>query len=396
MNYTISWTVTVLACFIICGATDPFSRYLQSLEGEVHAKQHNIPCPKIYISDGSGYDESPLGTLILHSLLHDSENGRVYEAQVDRGEQVVVKYVNDCFARLERGMTVNPLVWENAVMSSLSEAGIAPKNLFLSRRALIKQTNAPILRRNMTPFFLANKQSCIDFQSTVRFLVHEPVGPTLSSYFEALSHNNDPSFALKVFASVRQSLELLHKLSATAYTHGDIHFGNIAFKRVISAEELMAVNPAHEELVLLNFQFATSSVFANRFAIASWPPRGRALEQLSPWQLEGFPQGPRDDVYRLFFQMARVLSKNNFGLPAVRSGASQDEAVEVWRRFHDNGNFFEKLQEIFCIQHPQRYCSITAELNFIVMYIRALPQPQSPIDYMFLSKKLGSLMSILE
>jgi len=91
--------------------------------------------------------------------------------------------------------------------------------------------------------------------SEIRFTVLERVGPTVNEYVKSHVFKKD-AFARessrKLLVIVLNVVKLSQRLHSEVIVHGDINFGNIAFERKVDG----SAEIEHEELVLLNFEFA--------------------------------------------------------------------------------------------------------------------------------------------
>ena len=115
-----------------------------------------------------------------------------------------------------------------------------------------------------------------------------------------------------------QVVELLRDLHATGVVHGDVHGGNILFK-----DSSSVVDMSTSQLVLIDFEFALFyPVEVGMDARRTDSTAHRVPALLSPWELQGFRTGRRDDVFRAIECAARLLSRGQLesGLDAFSAG----------------------------------------------------------------------------
>ena len=133
-----------------------------------------------------------------------------------------------------------------------------------------------------------------------RYLIMEKVGSDLLNFFTEKSGIVEfPTIyalksALLITANCVGLLKSFHELG---WVHGDIHFGNIAFRRE---------NFNFDEVVLIDLE-KSGPMFS-----APSPVSELNKYLLSPWQLEGdHPLAPRDDMVRLIHSLAQILDPDS-------------------------------------------------------------------------------------
>ena len=134
---------------------------------------------------------------------------------------------------------------------------------------------------------------------------------------------------------------LVQKLHQEAkIVHGDIHFGNIAFR---SSENLSA------GLLLLDF--------GRSFSVADTDTRGNELPEkvnagyqwsdylLSPWEIAGYRTTRRDDIFRVLLMLSYMLNGRD-GIEAAKSLDSKPREAYEWRMTGDvfNGGMTRQQQ----------------------------------------------------
>ena len=137
---------------------------------------------------------------------------------------------------------------------------------------------------------------CIRGKSTYRRIEEQVVGPGVATIFNGVS--SPVERAILAVQVLIKTIDLLQKLHARGFIHGDIHFQNIALKdpqgQVVSGKV-----PA---LTLIDFEMAKfypieegtdECAGQDEYAGLSWTV-------LSKFQIEGYRTSRRDDVYRAF------------------------------------------------------------------------------------------------
>jgi hypothetical protein len=130
--------------------------------------------------------------------------------------------------------------------------------------------------------------------------------------------------------TVEGTLNLGDDQSDNLIVHGDIHWGNIGFK----SDPDLSFDPAVlESFELSLIDFGTSKFFPLEMGKADLVKRGifgdLAAPLLSPFQLQGYRIGRRDDVYRLFESFTNLLFDEGNDLTSLYSKYQSDTTIDV-------------------------------------------------------------------
>ena len=230
------------------------------------------------------------------------------------------------------------LMHEFSVLSALEGSGIAPKAYYLSD---------PLTRVGG------------------RYMVTEEVGESfikfcydLTEEVEDSSIDEKRSALLLIVNVYKQAFNLVRKLHDWGFIHGDIHSWNIAVGKDGSNVWLIDFDMS----VFYPAEFGTNE---NRVH------KGLNLNHLS-WQLYGFRMGRRDDVYRLFLTLAKVLNAK----------------IQITLEDKYRNSIFPTAADSQITGIPE-FDQISELLTSLVKTIRELPHPDSRPDY-------DTYMSIIE
>ena len=255
-------------------------------------------------------DVCPLGPLRLGTRLAATTSSNIYIADiVDRTDRamrnVVVKHMNDCRSRQDEGLDViHPLLTDAVYLSVLAPTGLVPGFIYLSPPTVLPG-HGLLPERVLTKAIERQRDRCTRENTETRFLVQERMGVEIGAYlrdlglvvpWRVMAHR-----AVSLIIRVIQMLETIHSLGIV---HGDIHGGNILFRDIADVPEM-----EDTELVLIDFEFAVFYPMeigapVNRSRLARLSRR-----LLSPWHLQGYRIGRRDDVFRVLELLADVLSQ---------------------------------------------------------------------------------------
>ena len=342
--------------------------------------------PLLWNRKGYNLDVTPLGVMRLEKQIHESADGKVFYASIG-DNSYVVKYVNDCGLRIRGEKQEHLLVTESLFLAKLNETGIAPRVYYLSPPSVLtghpNKVEDLLLPRHATEFLMDNLEECLEVGTNIRFLVQERVGVSLPVYIFSSILTKEPSGEenIRILKLLSKSVDLLERLHKEGIVHGDIHLGNIA---------LANTNTDEGELVLLDFELARSMDIEADLNNKGKPWEHLNLRLLSPWQLEGAIIGPRDDMYRLLVNAANLLSRNRL-LEApdniARKSGNYEEQVKVWMEFHKRELMFSKsfLPD-----------NVKNELEQLVVAVRDLPSPESPVPFGYIKSQLDHVMDLLD
>jgi hypothetical protein len=230
----------------------------------------------------------------------------------------VVKYSTDCADRwLKRPDEPHSIIHEYAILAVLNETRIAPQVFYVSPPSGLPDVRGDVPVHMRSKVLEDSFVHCKGMGAQTRFLVQERVGQSVFEWIQKVRDNNvdfynSTAFSRAMLVVFGKALMILSILHSGGLVHGDIHLGNIAFRHPI--DDLTKLEHVDSlDLVLIDFEH--SFVFANSFNYPKFKGepvhvlRGLNALPLSVWQLQGQRVGPRDDVFRLLFSIANVVSR---------------------------------------------------------------------------------------
>ena len=322
---------------------------------------------------------------------------RVVESE--DGRSFMAKYSNDCQTRLSGGAPDEQLTREFFHLSALNNTGITPNVYFLSPPATVTEPEAP---KAQSAFFDERRGRCMAVGTTVRVMLEDRVGESVRTYLKWLrvSRPNDRSYLVAVLAMGVKTIALLEQMHGLGIVHGDIHSNNVMLKHPRDFPE--QIDLVRDELVLIDLEY---SVFfppeMGQDEFKTTDPR-LAFRLLSPWQLEGFRIGRRDDIFRVIEMMAALLSDGDLAAAVSRVYFAESEARarkgndelsdnELLAAIHHecklNCNLFrlDPLLARECCQamglSPDEQEMVQNSLETVLMSVRLLSHPDSEPDY---------------
>lgn len=236
----------------------------------------------------------------------------------------------------------------------------------------------------------------------LRFMVMEPLGHSLSAYFEDRNEvvGDRTEYLREVLHVGIRLIGMLQDLHALGIVHNDIHGKNIVFGK--RKERLEDYNPLTAELRLIDFE--GSVFFPNEMGqpVQAEKIQSRNVLLMSPWALQGERVGRRDDLYNLFELLALYLS--NFKLDEnlsvfIASRASRTSGALDYKTMCNLFDFDlvlnRKCCEISDLTERQK-AFIRRTFQSAMNYIRGqLRHPDEEPDYELLTKKLRSIDDFL-
>ena len=237
----------------------------------------------------------------------------------DSHPQFVVKYqlFRDGPERSDHGLVLD--FWFGRLAA---EIGVGARPAFISGPVRILSPDSPKLRSFFQPPFIPRVVERAR-RLSVRYMVIERMGACLSD------NSDSPIPPLEAVQIGIDLIKLVERLHAAGVVHGDIHGGNVCRR---------LANP--DEIALIDFEtafFASSpeAVVRERSSL-DW-----VHASLTPWQLQGYSFARRDDVYKAFFLVAKLMVGSTL-TDRFRVGGSKElldgEALLVWK---ENGPLFE-------------------------------------------------------
>ena len=283
-------------------------------------------------------DETPEGVLEPLEHVVDTHSSVLFTARFldspTQSPMLVLKYTNDCSDRLLAARAAggsagdppaHPLVKDATFLFTLRGTGLVVNVRHLSgpSRLVPRTDDWETTERMMSELLVRQFDRCMALGTRVRFLVTDLAGPSVSQYIRWLDSRqpvraNQVQYLSAVVQITVQVVELLRDLHATGVVHGDVHGGNILFK-----DSSSVVDMSTSQLVLIDFEFALFyPVEVGMDARRTDSTAHRVPALLSPWELQGFRTGRRDDVFRAIECAARLLSRGQLegGLDAFSAG----------------------------------------------------------------------------
>jgi tRNA A-37 threonylcarbamoyl transferase component Bud32 len=356
------------------------------------------------------------GSLTLREDMQKGEYGRIFLATIrtanileNQLEGVVVKYVTDCHLRMkDEDLSVDrhPLVREWKFLSILNGTTITPNVYYLSPPAVLR-SRAFGTSRFMGAYLRDNMDQCMRLGTHLRYMVQEKIpGRSFHKYVKKFVHRHDSSFTKDLLILFQPMLRLLKALHTKGIVHGDMHGGNVM---------LTELPDYRSRITFIDFEHAEFMAEGFEKPPTGHPADDLNVEYLSPWQLQGFRKGPRDDIYRAVEMLARALSRNRFGA-GLRDHLSKNRELVVGqskaiRRAMDVKVALEtKLKEPM-FSHSIVLASravigtevsedvraqIINLLDDLANHVRtAYPHPDSPIDYQYIADLVSRMLALL-
>ena len=283
-------------------------------------------------------DMNVAGHYILEDLVvHDAAHLLIGTRDSD-SFRAVFKYQSNCYAVLWNQMcrtdhspecdfaeqNPNALLHEYEVTKIVYDhLKLAPNPYVIS--APIATTIESAAANSKTQFNMYDSRGtsppeCVAMQSTVRVLVEELVGPTVSHVFKKHMEKQRrlDIYELRIAAKVfHKTLIMLEQLHAIGIVHGDFHYGNIAFRTdEFDLSRQRVARDVDLDLVFIDFgsavywrdqpEYKPSDASIHRFYFLNpaW---------ISPYQLQGHRVSRRDDLFRAFESFMDVLVFGSIG-----------------------------------------------------------------------------------
>ena len=287
---------------------------VESLLAGMLAEAPDAMRPYVGIPGGPA-DVCPYGTVQLDSLLFESMSARLYEGRLvghdatTPDDAVIIKYASDCSLRINDHITRHPLYTDAIFLGALYPSGLVVKPIYVSPASPLPRS-LPLDDRHSTLFIRERFEKCVGANAQIRFLVLEKAGVSLDKYLQFLGNTTGTvdwnAYAVRTIALTIRVIELLQEMHDSGVVHGDIHGGNILFRKIGSGPESVGIGDT--DLVFVDFELA--EFFPDQIGTPTHKPRRDSLNPrlLSPWNLWGQRIGRRDDIYRALEMMAEALS----------------------------------------------------------------------------------------
>ena len=305
---------------------------------------------------------------------------------------------------------------------------LAPEPYFLSPAVAISDASGERVKTNFTNVETPNEVAlCVEVGTTVRLLVEQLVGSTISGFFAGNLSGGDTALLqidrIRLRAKIfHESLVMLERLHAIAIVHGDFHYGNLAFREMFDVGHVFT---KEEKLDLVFIDFGNAVVIEE-----SSEPEVASLRRfyflnhvaLSPFQLKGYRVSRRDDIYRAFeafidslvfgslrslFAFAdendpqRKLGQAVLVLKSALDFSSEEQGDIDWSQLGGNSAIIEKIKKYPGLKQLQthlgnadRFAKVQTILREIQWIVRDEPSSISP-NYGCLIAKALEIVDLL-
>lgn len=314
------------------------------------------------------------------SELSITDRGAVFLSSSEQEpHQVVSKYA---WMELTYADNPHPAIYEFLVLDILKDSGIAPNVFYVSPSLLDCELDQKILDEiaHESPEKIEVRRLDMEYIKGASFR------DRLLKQFE-IGSNPFIKEALRLTAMAVDKLRALH---AFEIVHGDIHEDNIV------------VSDSGDDLRLIDFEFA--DIFTESFNPFRPKSRRLSLHFLSPWQLEGEPIQPRDDLYRLIETLARILMGDSTWFGCIEDALSRS----AWDRRSSATVFLAKIKRTVSMFTSSDFCpgmkidgsgprlSETAtSLEDILNLVRSASHGPQDVIYETIIQNLNHLESII-
>ena len=305
------------------------------------------------VNTGDVNHETIGGKIYTLKFITQTKTSVIFLANFERTTRVV-KIQDNCAAKKEScGSTcvmpesdLDPLLDEFLIMKTFGDLKNSPipKAYALSRPSKVNEK--AVKKLNLSEDGL---RKCREAGASFRGILEERVGSDIKQYVENSSSSPSLTFFGDILLIGRRMIGALWRLHDLGYIHGDFHHGNGAFK--FNKAEIY--RPRSDEMLLIDFGF--SRFIPSEYGTDVKQPISSKINQylLSPWHLDGYRIGRRDDLYRVFETMARELwvrlSEEGAGLLVEKFAKMEKETGSSLAMIKRSANFFDVTnQSWFC------------------------------------------------
>jgi serine/threonine protein kinase len=260
-------------------------------------------------------------------------------------KDLIFKFQTNCD---ELRSQMHPLVLDFIVSERASEVDAAFRPIYLSGPRAFPDSRSP-----KTNFRIPDEkwEECKAKGATVRFLVTHRAGICLNDLHV--------SIPLRIKTGVHlgaQLVSLLERLHAANLVHGDIHLANICLDKDM-------------ELKLIDFGKANSVDWEMD---VPWYSNMSYVHPLhSPWQMQGFTEARRDDMYRAVFAIADfIVDRKNLIVRAIALAITNPLELFRW-----------KMEDFLFAPLEAMTRSAAAHLETVLSLVRSLKSVATPIPY---------------
>jgi tRNA A-37 threonylcarbamoyl transferase component Bud32 len=261
----------------------------------------------------------------------------VMEGYLSGAGRVAVKYTTDCYKRsrnprIKPSRRYHPLVNEYELLVALNDSGLTPHVYTLSGPQTLSREPQQSVKLSME-IMTRHGDRCRRLNSVIRYMVEEKVDDLLMTRISTLhdSGRKTVGFLKEILGYGIGLIVLLEKLHSYGIVHGDIHEHNVALR----------MNEADSQPVVIDFGYGfffpeqLGDDEESQQTITTLNP-----VYLSPWHLEGYRIGRRDDVFRVAELLCNLISNRGY-MESLQE--EEKRAKEAIHRGSDQGILFEKL-----------------------------------------------------
>ena len=307
-------------------------------------------------------------TIELGGMISKTLWSTVFKVKNDPG--LVVKYQADCdFGH----QSMHPLVRDAWFLMRLDGTGLVPRIEFLSPP--VPMELAPT-RKTEFACSLEERTKCVENKRSVRFMVMERVIGSLHHVVEV----KGASFSLAI-ETLDQLVRGLREMHLMGIVHGDIHPGNVVVMQ----------RPEGNVVGFIDFEFAVLVNEIEEKPIQLRPAYSYVHALHSPWEILGFRQTFRCDIFKALMVAGYVMFGNDYH--KYLHWLEQD--AEAMMDFKLNANIFQipggfdPLHEMGLPWRTKQ--KVTERLNNILKLVRTLEQP----DYEGILTEIAAMSQLL-
>jgi len=321
---------------------------------------------------------TPFGNLTLATAVYKGYSSVVFG--VKGHPLLIIKYEVQC-ADFE--FELHPILRDGWYMQEASEAGIAPKALFVSPPSFLCEGKV-----GKCKFFRMSRERlnrCKMENGIVRYVIMERVnGKTLEELRTSSYGNSNGAMSLHNAAQITkklvQILRVLHEDKKVV--HGDIHTSNVMF-----------VEDWPPRLLLVDFGRA----FRLRTNLSESPGLERhQWNQImnTQWQIDGYEWAARDDLNKAIQLFAHLMNPREYHTLESKLEARGVPTMRVWKESADwfVTIFHDPVEVLVDVSASSKF-EIKRVLRRILETVRNL-RINGPLPYYSLIKDLGMIADL--
>jgi len=282
--------------------------------------------------------------VVVHKRIHATY---LAECVSDCGYEALGR---DCALSLLRD---DPLVSEYVLTAIAGVNQLAPEALTISAPLAVKQN------WTMNKRFSAVVSQCSENGVRMRLMATELAVTSLTDCLGVLSHVNLSlvNNATKIFIRMVQLLRDIHKLGIIVGNVSLENFGWVGEKQNCKPPISLDTSGYLDSMIILNFNRA--EFYPKPNLLPSTQPQAVDYATASPWELEGEPRMPRDDIYRVFETYLDLITGGKIG-------QFFDSFSEAYHHDSDRGKVMsvlkQKIDLLTTVSNDLRFGSIFASM----------------------------------